>query len=102
MAKPKRYEVYDLVKGNLLVDGTAMYCAEVLGLTADAIRSMANGKYSSRKYDVKEIKPSGAEAKADTTGIDHSLVSAAKRWDAFCEPIRKKYGIPVRRMNDEK
>ena len=101
MAKPKRYEVYDLVKGNLLVEGTAMRCADALGLTADSIRSMANGKYSSRKYDVREIKPPGAEEKAETTGIDHGLVSAAKQWDAFCEPIRKKYGIPVYRPGKE-
>ena len=95
MAKPKRYEVYDLVKGNLLVAGTAIHCADALGLTADSIRAMASGKYSSRKYDVREIKPPGTEEKADTTGFDNGLVSAAKQWDAFCEPIRKKYGIPV-------
>ena len=100
MAKPKRYEVYDLVKGNLLVAGTAMCCADALGLTADAIRSMANGKYSSRKYDVREIKPPGAEPeKASHT--DNNMITAARRWDAFCAPIREKYGIPVCRPGKE-
>lgn len=91
MAQLKQFEVYDLATGELLAKGSARHCSEVLHVGGDSIRAVANGNYRSRKYEIKDVTPTGAEESKN----DHNLVSAAKRWDAFCEPIRKKYGIPV-------
>ena len=91
MAKPRQYEVHDAATGKLLAVGTAAYCAKVVGISSDLVRSMARGAQNSRKYmsiDITEDEEKGEAACAH-------ILAAAKAWDAFCEPIRKKYGIPV-------
>jgi hypothetical protein len=97
MAKPKQYKVYDKTTGDLLAEGTARQCAEVLRAPSDTIRAIARGK-GSYKYLVEE-----QEKESDTKSLsDSGLIAAALRWDAFCEPIRKKYGIPVRHLGEGK
>lgn len=97
MSAPKQYKVYNKITGELLAEGTARYCSEVLHVNADAIRAVAKGTWSSRLFVVKEQKQDEADEVGSTT-----LMAAAKNWDAFCEPLRKKYGIPVRHLGEGK
>lgn len=94
MAQPKQYKVYDKITGALLAEGTARQCAEALRAPSDTIRAIARRK-SSYKYVVEQQEQ-------EETNCDLGLVSAAKKWDAFCEPIRKRYGIPVRHLGEGK
>lgn len=94
MAQPKQYKVYSMATGDLLAEGTARQCAEVLRAPSDTIRAIARRK-SSYKYVVEQ------KEQEETNG-GSSLVSAAKKWDAFCDPTRKKYGIPVRHLEEGK
>lgn len=95
MPKAKHYEVYDLVTGELLATGSERRCAMTLGVGNSAIGEVARGKYKSSRFRVvckaEEEKP--APKKEQQPYSD--MVIAARKWDAFCEPIRKKYGIPV-------
>ena len=86
-AKPrKRYAVYDKETGELVTKGTARSCSEATGLTVDAIYQNAAGSANHSQYVVEELY--------DECVCD-SIEAAARAWDKFCEPIRKKYGIPV-------
>lgn len=98
MASPKLYEVYDKITGKLLVEGTARYCSEVLHVGGDAIRAIARGKYNSQKFVVIEQEQEQEQEQPEKDLSPNGTKAAAKAWDTFCEPIRKKYGIPVRRM----
>lgn len=98
MPKAKLYEVYDLATGNLLATGTSKECSESLGISCHAICDIAREKYNSRKFRVVDITPPPKEPKVKKKthpGYDGELRAAANRWEAFCAPIRKKYGIPV-------
>ena len=91
MAKPKQYEVYDLVTGKLLTEGTAAYCSKVLHVGGDTVRAIARGAFKSTRFEVVCVSE-GEEKSADACA---SMRAAANAWDAFMEPIRKAYGIPV-------
>lgn len=97
MSAPKQYKVYNKITGALLAKGTARQCAEVLRVGGDTIRAIARGKYGSSLYLVEE-----QENKYQDLNVKWDKVAAAKRWDAFCEPIRKMYGIPVRHLEGKK
>lgn len=97
MASPqKRFRVYDITTNELLAEGTARYCANEVGSNVNAIRDIARGKYQSRKYVVVDATP--ADTPDEQPYDPNGLKAAAMKWDAFCDPIRRKYGIPVRRM----
>lgn len=87
------FRVYDVETDELIVEGSAKECAEALGGDRNSITNAyyntVNGTYKGCRIE----EMSADEAKSDAEAI--------KNWDAFCEPIRKKYGIPVRRMNVE-
>ena len=88
----KKYSVYDKVTGNFIVDGTANELAERLGVSSNAVRNAATEKYTlAGAYKVAECTELD---KKEPTGYAE-YESAAANWDAFCEPIRKKYNIPV-------
>lgn len=97
MSAPKQYKVYSKITGALLAQGTARQCAEVLRAPSDTIRAIARGKQGSYKYLVEE-----QENKYQDLNGKWDKVAAAKRWDAFSEPIRKMYGIPVRHLGEVK
>lgn len=91
--KTSFFRLYDIETGDLIAEGTSKECGEAIGAGEDAIRQAyqrtLNGTYKGYQIEgVPEIK-----AKSDAEAI--------RNWDAFCEPIRKKYGIPVRRMKME-
>lgn len=94
MPRPRQYEVYDLATDKLLVKGTERHCAAVLKVGGSAIGSIARGKYKSTRFRVVDISPPEL-VRRRAPDPDSGLKVAAKNWDAFCEPIRKKYGIPV-------
>ena len=96
MSCAKVYEVYDAETDKLLGAGIARELEEKLGLDQHMIRAIGRGSQVSTKYRV--VKVSADNPKLETS----SNLDAAKRWDAFCEPIRRKYGIPVKRMEDGK
>lgn len=86
-AKPrKRYAVYDKETGELVTKGTARACSEATGLSIDSVYQNAVGAANHPKYVVEGLY--------DECVCD-SIEAAARAWDKFCEPIRKKYGIPV-------
>lgn len=89
----KRFRLYDIETGELVVEGSTRECGEAIGAGDEAIRVAfnytINGTY--KGYQIEEVPED--EAKSDAEAI--------RNWDAFCEPIRRKYGIPVRRMKVE-
>lgn len=92
MAALKCFEVFHKVTDDLLFKGTARECAEQFNVSVDAIRRAANyGSLIQCKYKVAE----SYESSDNDDGSCNELSRAAKKWDDFCEPIRKKYGIPV-------
>ncbi len=94
MSAPKQYKVYSISTGDLLAEGTARQCAEKLRSPSDTIRAIARGA-TSRIYLVEEQKQQRQER-----NVDPNIVAAAERWDAFCEPIRKRYGIKSKRSDN--
>jgi hypothetical protein len=95
MGYAKVYEIYDAVTGEFLDLGTAMELEERLGLDCDMIRAVGRGAQSSTKYKINQV--SLDSMKAETA----SNIDAAQKWDAFCEPIRRKYGIPVYKHKED-
>ncbi len=91
---PKRFfRLFDTATGELVAEGTSRECGEAIGARSKAIYdAYYNYPESTYKgYAIEEITASDLEANAE----------AAKKWDRFMEPIRKKYGIPVRRLTEE-
>jgi len=92
MRPQKQYRVCSRQTGNFIVDGTARQCAAVLNISIygfrDALyRSQTAGN---SKYRIEEILD-----ESQTKAPHPELLEAANAWDAFMEPIRKAYGIPV-------
>lgn len=89
----KFFRVYDTETGELVVEGTSRECSQALGVadetTRNSYHNTINGTY--KGFRIEAI--SEDEARSDAEAI--------MKWDAFCEPIRKKYGIPVKRMKVE-
>ena len=77
------YSVYDRDSGDLLVTGTARECAAKFGITEKAFKDEADNTSQNRLWDV------------NTQPMSSERVAAIRSWDAFCEPLRKKYGIKV-------
>lgn len=98
MSTPKQYKVYSKITGALLAQGTARQCSEVLRVGGDTIRAIGGGKYKSRLYLVEEQEQEPQYQELN----GNSDIAAAKKWDAFREPICKKYGIPVRHLEEGK
>jgi hypothetical protein len=42
------------------------------------------------------------ESTESTKELSQSTKEAIENWDAFCEPIRKRFGIKVKRMEESK
>lgn len=87
-----RYFVRDRETGEIVAEGSARECAERLGVTTDTIRKWGTGYYHSYKWEVTRV---GLEIPMKNLN-KHGLAEAARSWDAFCEPIRKKYGVEVK------
>lgn len=98
MAALKQYKVFHKITGKLVFEGTAKECAEEFGVTDGTIRHAASeGHVLIRKYRVVDYSEMKDKNTDNYTGFD----AAAKKWDDFCEPIRKKYNIPVYKAKPE-
>ena len=65
-------------------------CGDAIGVSDSAIqRAERKGSLCQSIYRVVRRKDEHRETE------DKSIKEAVKSWDEFCEPIRKKYGIPV-------
>ena len=74
--------VRDKLTGEIVAKGSQTDVAETLGVTQPMVSAwVRNG---CKKYII-------------TAGIEEIDMEAAAAWDRFCEPIRKKYGIQVRK-----
>lgn len=92
----KTYEVYSRETGELLVEGTITECASAIGLSRSGFNHAVNAKHHSRFCFVDTTEED------EVTDRSTDVREAIKAWDAFCEPLRKKYGIPVYRPRKEK
>lgn len=94
----KRYRVINNITDKVMFEGTSKELSEITGASTSRIceaakegRTICRGKY--RLEDISED--------TEKENFDVGLKSAAQKWDEFCEPIRKKYGIPVYRPGKE-
>ena len=89
------FEVYDR-DGNLLVKGTSIECAKVLGLSRAQFWNIVNAVRIGRnkRYKIDEVGYTGRKDNRDRHD-DEKTRQAIEAWDRFCEPLRKEFGIPV-------
>lgn len=87
-----RYCIRDRETGAIAAEGSARECAERLGVTDNTIRRWGlNGCHQKWKVTRTGGKISQAAVVPDGDA------AAVRSWDAFMEPLRKKYGIEVKR-----
>lgn len=91
------YRVYDGKTGDLIVEGTAEECAKAVNMRVGSFRSNAylseQGMY--KKYKIVAYTVSDPK-------IQSEYAEAIKAWDDFVTPIRERYGIPVRHLEEGK
>ena len=97
--KPQRiYGLFNPLTGELAFEGTANECAEFCGGTVAGFlggyNRTINETYHGYSVEVVSEPPVKANGCAE-------FKKAAEAWDAFCEPIRKAYGISVRKGDRE-
>jgi hypothetical protein len=89
MSLSKGYRIYDEDR-NLVCEGSSRQCSAIIGIPASTIRHWGLvHQNEDAPYWVEVIEPDGEKI------VTKDVNSAAKRWDDFCEPLRKKYGIAV-------
>ena len=93
--KEKTLEVYDRKTGELITSGTTAKCIAVVGLCPTSFRKAA-------KSSVHRLKIVDTTGSVVSSGEYKSDQEAIEGWDAFVEPLRKKFGIPVRRERRER
>lgn len=74
--------VRDKLTGEVVAKGTQTEVAEQLHVTQPLVCMWI--KQGCKQYDI-------------TVGREEIDLEAAAAWDRFCEPIRKKYGIEVKK-----
>lgn len=90
MAPRYVYYVYDKETEELVVSGSAKECAEAIGVHTATIQGAGLGTAPMRNYFVEREPYCGS----------NEIRRLAAQWDAFCEPIRKRYGIKVKKEVD--
>lgn len=88
------YEVYDFRSGALIAAGTAAQCAEQLGISDTGFRSAIKRckRGQTKKYRIVKVDSLQPE---QLISEQDRVLRAIEAWDAFTEPLRKKFGIPV-------
>ena len=79
----------------------AVECAKHLGITVGAFH---HAKYRSEEGTNKRHMIETLDDDAlceEPLGLSGSDLAAIQAWDAFCEPLRKKFGIPIRPLRQE-
>lgn len=101
MREQVRYIVRDKKTGEIAAEGTSRECADKIGSAVNSISGMARKVWISPKWDVERVYPpekqeepeKPKEPKKDRNWDIHEAI---RKWDEFCEPLRKKYGIEVK------
>ena len=104
----KTYRVYRAKDGKLLAEGIAEACAKQLGIEIQgfykAVCKAQAGKHKRYRIEVLPASPiPGIALQAEEIALQarqeltNEGLQLAREWDAFCEPLRKKYGITVKR-----
>lgn len=97
MGKLMMFSVSDVYTGEVLFTGTAKQCREKFGVADTTFREAANrGSVMRNRYVVDQVNADEMD-NADTIPNGE----AARKWDEFCAPIRKKYNIPVYKAKPE-
>lgn len=87
-----RYCVRDRNTGAVIAEGTARECAAVIRVTPDTVRKWST-QYYHAKYQVTRD-----DGEVGENRMKNSWCAAfAKKWDDTCEPLRKKYGVEVKK-----
>lgn len=93
----KQYRLVDNISNELVMVGSGRDIAAFTGASKSHISESARerkticaGRY--RVVDIASTDENNEDYKPDT-----GLSIAARRWDEFCEPLRKQYGVPVYR-----
>lgn len=96
------YEVQDRSTGKIVCTGTAVRCANALGVCRETILRWGNGTRKSPQYDARMIDMAFSQAEAERVDYPDQFRQAIRAWDEFCEPLRKKYGVKVKRWDPKK
>lgn len=87
----RKYRAIATETGAVLAEGTALTVAKVLGCTENNIY---DAHRNGRKIYLRVVIEQDKE-------VSWSQQQAADEWEAFMQPLREKYGIPVKRMGDQ-
>lgn len=104
----KTYRVYLVKDDTLLASGTAEQCAEQMDISMGGFRSAVYhaqmGDRKKYRVEVLEaevipelVRPVLQKSKAEKPVWINEKAQLAMDWDKFCEPLRRKYGIQVKR-----
>lgn len=94
----KIYRVYNPLNGKFIVEGTVAVCAHKLGITTERFRRVANdfqkGQY--KRFNIYDVTDEYDEEELQRkTNAD-----VIKAWDDIVTPLRKRFGVPVRHLED--
>ena len=77
----------------VVFEGTTAECGEFFGVSAHTFYiGSQSGRY--KGYDIVRL-----DVAHDFTKEDYEAMA---KWDAFVEPLRKKYGIPIRPLEQKR
>lgn len=93
----KVFGLFDPDTGEQVFAGTPAECAEFCGGTTRGFY----GRYTGTKGGTYHGYTVRVLPRVKPKTLDPELKKLAAEWDAFCEPIRKAYGIEVRRSDED-
>lgn len=90
------FRLYDIETGELFMEGSSKELGEAIGAGKESILKAYEKNYQPiyKGYEIEAVDGEYEEyTKTDAEAI--------RSWNAFVEPLRKKFGIPVRRFTKE-
>ena len=94
------YRVYLRDTGELIAEGDVHACAQQRGIAVESFRTMVQKNRNGTRYQRYKILVESRPNQKQPSRVRPDLSWEKKfirEWDAFYEPIRKKYGIAVKR-----
>lgn len=99
-----RVEVRRKRRGKLVAAGTITHCAKIIGVSYNALHNALYNVYvrgeEGREYHGYWITSNMGEIPGNQVVWGENR-TAAEAWDAFVEPIRKRFGLEVRKQETE-